>query len=256
MKKISLVGCGTIGREIANAIYRKIIPAKLVAIYDINPESCRRLKKKLNDISNGVKLPAVCRTLRDAIRPSDIVVECAGQKAVREIAAVAFPMKKDLFVMSVGALIRWNDIIKRAKKNGCRVYFPSGAIAGLDAVAAASLGKVDSVRLITRKPPKSLGLDISREKTVFRGRARDAVRNFPANINVAAALSIAGIGQEKTQVEIIADPKVQTNTHRVEITGDFGRITTCTENIPSPTNPKTSYLAILSAIAELRKIVE
>jgi aspartate dehydrogenase len=153
-----------------------------------------------------------------------------------------------------------------AKRHGKRLYVPSGAIAGLDAIKGAMLGRVFKVTLTTRKSPRALegapyvvkkGIDLGALKeptTIFSGSAEEAVPAFPANINVAAALSLAGIGADKTLVRIIADPACDKNIHEIEVEGDFGRLVTRMENVPSPHNPKTSYMAALSAIGLLQRI--
>jgi len=252
MLKISIIGCGAIGSEIAEAIDKKIIPAELVSVYDIIPEKAYDLISTLKN-SN----PVVAKNLTQSIKLCDIAVECASQTAVKEIAKIAFPLKKDIFVLSVGALITYNWILKSAKEFGCRVYFPSGAVAGLDGLKAATFGKIKDVVLITRKPARTLiGKDINKEKIIFEGTAREAVQKFPVNINVAATISLVGIGPKKTKVKIIADPKIKRNIHEIEITGDFGKIITRAENVPSLLNPKTSYLATLSTISELKQIAE
>jgi aspartate dehydrogenase len=166
----------------------------------------------------------------------------------------------------VGGLIGKEKLLKLAKNS--RVYIPSGAICGIDGLKSASAGRIDSVTLTTRKPPKGLegapylkerGIDPARfkdETVVFDGSAKDAIKGFPQNVNVSAVLSLAGIGAARTRVRIIASPGSERNIHEVEITGDFGKILTRTENVPSRTNPKTSALAILSAIATLGAIAD
>lgn len=253
MKKISLIGCGNIGLQIANAIDKKIIPAELVAIYDRIHERSKKLKSKLKNTT-----PEICNSVASAIKQCDLVVECASQDAVKEISKLAFLEGKDIFVMSVGALVVYPEIMQLAKKRNCKIYFPSGAIAGLDGIRALAVeqNKIKAVTLTTIKSPMSLGMKLrgKKAKVVFDGTAEDAVRKFPANINVSAALSICGIGPKKTRVKIVADPKVKTNIHEIEVASAAGKIITRTENVPSKENPKTSYLAVLSAIAELNEI--
>ncbi|OGS17944.1 MAG: aspartate dehydrogenase [Elusimicrobia bacterium RIFOXYA2_FULL_40_6] len=249
--KISLIGCGTIGKEIAIAFEKKIVNGSLVALYDFIPEKSDELKEILKNNS-----PIIAKNIHEAVSIADFVIECASQKAVEEISKPAFSQKKDIFILSVGALIVFPHILKSAKKHNCKVYFPSGAIAGLDAIRGAKLSKISSAVLSTRKPPEALGLKLKTEKVIFNGTAKEAIKKFPANINVAAALSLAGIGPEKTKVRIIADPKVKRNTHEIEVISGSGRIFTRTENLPSPSNPKTSYLASLSAISYLKEICQ
>ncbi|OGS21161.1 MAG: aspartate dehydrogenase [Elusimicrobia bacterium RIFOXYA2_FULL_39_19] len=251
MKKIALIGCGTIGKEIALAIDKKNINATITAIYDVIPEKAEDLKNILKN-----NFPIITGTIKEAVGTCDLIVECASQNAVNEISKTAFPSKKDVFILSVGALIAYPQIMKSARRFNVKVLFPSGAIAGLDAVRAAKLSGIVSSTLTTRKPPVALGLNLKKEKIIFRGSAKDAIKKFPANINVAAALSICSIGPENTKVIIIADPKIKRNTHEIEVISKSGRILARTENMPSPDNPKTSYLASLSAIANLRELCQ
>jgi len=171
-------------------------------------------------------------------------------------------------IMSVGGLIESEGLLEEARKKNIRVYFPSGAICGIDGLKAARLSRIDAVTLTTRKPPgglegapylKEKNIDIHSIKTeevLFSGNPLEAVKGFPKNVNVASILSLAGIGAKKTKVRIVTSPEYTKNVHEIEITGDFGRITTKTENVPSDKNPKTSKLAILSAIATLKSIAE
>ena len=171
--------------------------------------------------------------------------------------------------MSTGALLDedlFSSMLKVAKKNGRKIYVPSGAIVGLDNIKSASLESISEVTLTTRKPPKSLegapyikqkGINLSLLKepcVLYEGSAKEAVEFFPQNINVAASLSLASIGPERTRVRIIADPNIENIIHEIHVKGEFGEIYTKTINKPSPSNPKTSYIAALSAIATLRKI--
>jgi aspartate dehydrogenase len=202
------------------------------------------------------------------IKKADLVIEAASAKVSGDIAKKAIAAKKDVMIMSVGGIIEdYAALFNLAEQNGCKVYLPSGAICGLDGVKAAAIGKIYRAELITRKPPKGLAgapfieknrIDlegITRETQIFEGSALEAIKGFPANINVACALSIAGIGPEKTRVKIMTSPEYTSNTHEVILEGEAGRIVTRTENLPSPSNPKTSYLAILSAIATLKQIL-
>jgi aspartate dehydrogenase len=168
--------------------------------------------------------------------------------------------------MSVGGLLGKEDVLRQAAESGVRVFIPSGALCGIDGLKSASVGKIESVMLTTRKPPKGIegapyirekGIDLSgvkAETVIFDGTAEEAVKGFPANVNVSAVLSLAGIGPKKTRVRIVTSPEYTKNTHEVEIVGDCGRITTRTDNVPSKANPKTSALAIFSAIATLEGI--
>ena len=261
--KIGLIGCGAMGREIARAVDAEFKDsAVLLAITDIDEKKTRALRSSLK------QKPDIL-TVEKLIKASDLIIEAASAKASGGIAKKAVANKKDILIMSVGGIIgMYPSLFARAKKNGCRVYLPSGAVCGLDGVKAAALGRIDKVELTTRKPPEGLkgapfveknkiDLDqIKSDTVIFEGSAREAIRGFPANINVSCVLSIAGIGPNDTRVKIIASAESRANIHEIIVQGAFGKLTARTENVPSPANPKTSHLAILSAIAVLRQIFE
>lgn len=264
MLKIGVIGCGAIGSRICMAIDSGIIKARLEAIYDRSGEHCEKLLVSLKN-KPGIFPPS------DLISKSDLVVECASQAAVRELGLLVLEQGKDLMVMSSGAFMDQdllNRFIMTAENNGCRIYIPSGAIAGIDGLKSASQALIQSVILSTFKNPKGLmnapfikenNIDIfsfEKRTLIFEGNAKDAVRAFPANVNVAASLSLAGIGSEKTIVRIFVDPAASRNVHEVKVIGDFGDFSCRVENVPSPDNPGTSLLAALSAIATLKKITE
>ena len=199
--------------------------------------------------------------------PVNIVVEAASQDAVKDVALSILQNKRDLMIMSVGALLDESiyDILSDACKDFKKtIYLPSGAIAGLDGIKSVK-DELESISITTTKHPSSLrgakffeDSDIDLESitsptTIFKGTAKVAVSLFPANINVAALLSLSGIGSEKTTVKITADPNTDKNTHHIEARGKFGKMTFTIENFPDLNNPKTSRLAILSAIEMLRK---
>ncbi len=262
MKKIALLGCGAIGTQIAMAIDSGKIPAQLTQIYDQSKQSSEELASKLKNkpiiVENSHLLSS---------GQVDLVVETASQQAVKDVALSVIQNKKDLMIMSVGALL--DSSVFEVLTDACTefsktIYLPSGAIAGLDALKSAK-NELTSVTLTTTKNPKSLkgakffetsDVDVEKiQKTtvIFEGTASDAVKLFPANINVAALLSLVGIGNEKTKVKIIANPDTNKNTHEIEAEGKFGKMNFLIENVPDETNPKTSRLAILSAIETLRK---
>ena len=261
--KIGLVGCGAIGSEIAKSIDRGDISAQLVAVCDHNPETAQELISSL-------MIKPVKANLEELVDKSDLVVEAASQRAVPAIAKAALVKGRNLMIMSVGALADvelYRSIKRMASEHGSKVYLPSGAISGLDGLKSASSGSIKRVTLTTTKSPASLeGAPHVRERKIdlkglkeptliFEGSAADAVKAFPANVNVAATLCLAARDGD-VRVRIIADPNIKVNRHEIVAEGDFGRITTKVENVPSPKNPKTSYLAALSAIATLRSIIE
>lgn len=258
MVKIGIIGCGAMGTELASAII-KISGLKLVAVTDNVPEKAQGLRRKVSAKIKVMDLDGLCNAV-------DLIVECAHPQVVPEVLNAALKFRKDVMIMSVGgALLNWR-CVEKLTENGCNVYLPTGAIAGIDAITAAKLGGIQSAMICTRKPAKSFtgvkylhdrGIDpagFTAPQVVFRGNVLQAVKQFPVNINVAATLALAGIGPRKTRVQIIADPAIARNIHEITVTGKCGTIKTITENVPSPNNPKTSWLAILSAIAALNQI--
>jgi len=262
MKRIGSVGCGTIGSELAKRIVADFSDAaRLVAVCDVDEKAARKLLAE-----PGCEASAC--GIDELIGKCDLVIEAASGKVSADIALKCLKSDRDVLIMSVGGLLdRCGEIMEAAQKSSGKLTVPSGALSGLDAVKAAAAARIDSARITTRKPPRGLAgapyiveneidLDsIEDERVIFEGTTLEAVRGFPKNINVAAALSLAGIGPEKTMVRIMTSPEYSTNSHEIEVTGDFGRLVCRTENVPSPTNPKTSYLAVLSPIAALKAIL-
>ena len=262
MKRIGLLGCGSIGTQIALAIDSGQINARLTHVYDASKTASNTLVEKLNDKPIIVENPHLLSS-----NPVDIIVEAASQDAVKDVSLSVLQNKKDLMIMSVGALLDESiyDILSDACKDFKKtIYLPSGAIAGLDGIKAVK-HELNSISITTTKHPRSLKgakffetseikLDSITTKTIiFQGTAQEAVSLFPANINVAALLSLTGIGSNNTKVIIVADPQTDKNTHQIEVEGKFGKMTFTIENVPDVNNPKTSRLAILSAIETLRK---
>jgi len=262
LKKIALLGCGAIGSQIALAIDAGKIPAQLTQIYDQSKEAAEKLVSKLKNKPTIVENSHLLSS-----GPVDLVVEAASQQAVKDVALSVLQNRKDLMMMSVGALLDESvfEILSEACKEFSKnIYLPSGAIAGLDAIKSVK-DELELVTLTTTKHPNSLKgakffetSDISLDKIdtqtiIFEGTASDAVKLFPANINVAALLSLVGLGSQKTKVKIIADPNTDKNTHQIEAIGKFGKMNYSIQNVPDTTNPKTSRLAILSSIETLRQ---
>jgi aspartate dehydrogenase len=261
LKKIALLGCGAIGTQIALAIDSGQIPAQLTQIYDKSLESAQKL------VSNLKNKPIIVQNSHLlSSGPVDLVVEAASQQAVKDVALSVIQNKKDLMLMSVGALLDNSilDVLTDASKEYTKkIYLPSGAIAGLDALKSVK-DELDLVSLTTTKHPSSLKgalffdtSNIELEKidkttTIFEGTSEEAVKLFPANINVAALLSLVGIGSKNTKVKIVADPNTTMNTHQIEARGKFGKMNFLIQNEPDRNNPKTSRLAILSAIQTLK----
>jgi aspartate dehydrogenase len=229
----------------------------LAAVSAQNPEKHRSW------LGNLATTPAVL-PIEKLVDAADIVIECAPSKLIRSIVAPFVTSGKTAIVLSAGALLENEDLIELAKQNGGQIVVPTGALIGLDAVTAAAVGNIHSVRMVTRKPIQGLAgapyivennIDIERitePLRIFEGTAREAAKGFPANLNVAVALSLAGIGPDRTKLEIWADPLVTRNIHRVEVESDSARFSMSIENIPSE-NPKTGRITALSVIAYLRK---
>ena len=263
-KRIGIVGCGAIGFSLAEAIVKDFTEEVcLSALYDLDKQKARDLSRKMQKRGS-----LAVSTLKDLIGNSDLVIEAASAKSSFDIAKTALILKKDVMIMSVGGIVAgFDNLQKLAIKNNCKIYIPSGAISGIDALKAAHIGKIRKVTLTTTKNPlafrgvryiqeKGINLDkMNKETVLFFGKAAAAVKYFPQNINVAAVLSLAGIGVDKTLVRIIASPKVSKNIHEIRIESNAAVITTRTENVLHPQNPKTSYLAVLSAVATLKQIL-
>lgn len=254
--KVGIVGVGAIGQTIAKALDRGKVAGVLVAITD------KDLVKAQAFAATLTHRPAIL-PLGELIARSDLIVEAASQEALEEIVPKILKARKDLLVLSVGGLLRHEEWLRLAEVKGCRILVPSGAIAGLDGLKAASMGEIWSVTLVSRKPvhalrgaryvvEKRIDLEALEEETViFEGSAREACQAFPTTANVAAALSLAGIGAEKTRVKVVAVPGGSRNVHEITVEGEFGRLQVFVENVPSEENPKTSKLAALSALATL-----
>jgi aspartate dehydrogenase len=259
---IGIIGAGSIGSYVARAILRgEVEGAHLLAIADIIPPP-EDLTKELQ--SHGVSVVNSFPSLLEF--PLKLVVECANQEVVRQCADLFLSRGIDLLIMSVGALAQESflaNIARIAEKNRCRVHIPSGAVGAIDALKAAKLHGLEEVTLTTRKPPRSLGkiegIDLehlTEPLILYEGKATEAVVKFPQNVNVAATVSLAGIGPEKTKVRVVADPTIDQNVHEIQARGAFGSLEIRLANNPSPQNPKTSFLACLSVVALLKRIQE
>ena len=263
LKRIGIAGCGVIGSQIAKSILKDFASvARLSALYDIDPLKARGLSKKLG------KRNLAAPNLKALVAKSDLVVECASALASAQIARQAIESGRDCMLMSVGGLLQGERILELARRAGVCLYIPSGAVCGIDGLKAHSLAGLKKVLITTRKPAIALKnapyvtrnkIDLSgikKETAIFSGKAKEAVQAFPQNINVAAVLSLAGIGKDKTMVRIIASPDANINSHEIEIESKAGKAFIRCENIPCPDNPKTSYLAVLSAISALKQIFD
>jgi aspartate dehydrogenase len=247
--KLGIIGCGAIGNDVGKAA-DKMEDIEKIYLFDKKEEASDKLCKSLKK--------AEVKSVKDFLKDVDVVFEAASQSAVEEYAEQIIEEGKDLVIMSVGSLLDEKfrkRLEKTAKEKHCRIYLPSGAVCGIDGVLSASIDIIDEVTLVTTKPSESLDKKFIKRAVIFKGNAGDAVKKFPMNINVAASLALAGIGFEKTRVEIVADPVATRINHKILAHGKFGRLRAEVENMPNPNNPKSSYMASLSAVATLKKII-
>jgi aspartate dehydrogenase len=258
-QRVAIAGFGAIGKVVAQHLDRGIDGLALTAV-------SARDHSRAEQAMAGFARPMPVVPSRSLWEHADIIVECAPAALLREIAEPSLAHGRMVMVLSCGALLDNFDLIDLARRHSGRVFVPSGALLGLDAVAAAAEGSISTVHMITRKPPRGLSgapyleenaidiAELSEPKLVFVGTARQAARGFPANVNVAAALALAGIGADRTTIEIWADPRVTRNVHRIEVEADTARFSLQIENVPSAENPRTGRLTALSVIAALRKL--
>jgi aspartate dehydrogenase len=256
---VAIVGLGAIGQTLSRALAGGAVPGVALAGVAVRD----RAKGEATLRSFGIEVP-ICELGR-LPEIADYVVECAPAAVFDEVVRPLLDAGKRVIVLSVGALLSHPDLIDLARARGGQIIVPTGALLGLDAVCAAAEGKIESVAMVTRKPIAGLlgapylidnDIDISKltePKLVFKGSAREAAKGFPANLNVAVALSLAGIGPDKTTLEIWADPTVTRNTHRILVKSDSSAIDMTIENVPSE-NPKTGRITALSVLALLRKL--
>lgn len=260
--RITIVGCGAIGSKLAKAA-DDMPEVKRIYLIDLNRGYAEKLEKEL-------KKAIVVESVEDELYHCDLVIEAASQDAAKDILMKSVSRGVDVMMMSVGALVDddfRSQTFDKANNSGARIFIPSGALAGTDALRSASSDEITSVELRSTKNPKALAdieylekkgihpSEVKESTVLYSGTAREAVKLFPRNINVAATVSLLGIGFDKTTVTIILDPEVKSNNHDLIVTGVFGRTECRTFNVPSPDNPRTSYLASLSAISALKRII-
>lgn len=248
-QKIGVAGVGALGSVIVSRLLNGMGGYELIGVSDIGP----------------VAFDVPVLSFGELAEKADIVVECLPAAIVPELARAVFKEEKTLVLLSTSSLLLFPDIIEEARASKGRIIVPSGALSGLDAVAGLRQGGIDSARIASTKPPRgfrgaphvvqnNIDLDsIKSRSLLFSGNAIEAARAFPANVNVAATLSLAGIGPEKTQVEVWADPDAKGNSHEITVTGGGSTLTSRIENTPDPANPKSSTLAAWSVLACLER---
>jgi len=258
--RVAVAGLGAIGQTVARALDSGKVPGcRLAAVSGRDPEKTQAF---VDSLSAAVPMAS----LEDLAGHADVIVECLPPALLKAVAEPALRAGKTVVVLSVGALLRYPELIDLAAEiTGARILAPSGAALGLDAVAAAAEGRIESARMVTRKPPagfkgaprvveENIDLDgLTEPLMLFEGTAREAARDFPSNLNVAVAFSLAGIGPDRTRLEVWADPGITRNTHALEVVSDSAVLRMTIENIPSE-NPKSSRITALSVIALLRKL--
>jgi aspartate dehydrogenase len=257
--KVGIAGFGVIGKAVARALERGIEGAELVAVTSGDAQKARLAMAEFSRpvaIVSAEELAAQC----------DVIVECAPTAAFLEIVIPALTAGRQVVTVSAAALIENMHVVDLARGAGGRIVLATGALLGLDAVRAAAEGEIFSVTMITRKPPRSLlgaphlvknGIDIAalaEPLKVFSGSAREGAAGFPANVNVAASLALAGIGPDRTRLEIWADPTKERNTHTITVDADSVRFEMTIENVPTPEKPGTGKVTALSVIAALKSL--
>ncbi len=258
-KTVALAGLGAIGLPLARALDKGIDGLRLISVAARDPVKARA---RLAGFHNPPALVDIAE-----LAHADIVVEALPAAMFERVAVPAIEAGRIFVVASAGALLPRMHLVRRAQQTGARIVVPTGALLGLDAVRAAAEGRIDSITIETRKPPSGLAgapylekhgidmLDVTMPIRVFSGNARDAALGFPANVNVAAALALAGIGPVRTQVVIWADPTLTRNVHIIHVEAEAARFSMRIENVPSEDNPKTGKITPLSMLACLRGLV-
>ena len=258
--RLAIAGMGAIGMRVAQMVDAGGI--KGMHLVAVSANDVERAARRVVDFDSA---PSIL-PIEVLVEVADVIVECAPAALFEMVATPVIENGKCLMTLSVGALLKRPDLIDKAASTGAQIVVPTGALIGLDTVRAMAVGEIHSVTLTTRKPPNGLmGAphlmdnnisinNLTEPFCVFRGTAREAAAGFPANVNVAAALALAGIGADKTSVEIWADPTINRNIQSVTIESDSGEATMTINNIPSQENPKTGRIVANSVIASLQRM--
>ena len=255
--KVGIVGFGSIGTEVAKAL---IIGVENFSLYGVVSRSRENVEQRILQLNHQIKI----FELETLIEKCDIIIDCAPKEAFREIAIQCIQKDKTLITVSGAGILDNLDLEEMAREKNTQIILATGAILGLDALRAASESKINSVKMTTRKPPNALsnapyvvknGIQLHQlleSKLIFKGSATEGAKAFPANVNVAAAVGLAGIGADKTELEIWADPNLNRNTHKVEVDADSAVFEMSIQNVQTPENPGTGKITSLSVIACLR----
>ncbi|MBI3033359.1 aspartate dehydrogenase [Candidatus Woesearchaeota archaeon] len=249
LTKIGIIGVGNIGSFLCNELNKS---EKIVLfVFDKDGNAISKLEQKRIKVM-------IAWSLRELISNVDVIIEAAHPLVVGDLLTELNNQKqyqKKVMIMSIGGLIDCLKVYEYLKTKGVKIYLPSGAIGGIDLIEAA-YDHINKITLQTTKSPKSLALgNIKQKQIIFEGNVEDAIKKYPQNINIAARIALAAKDQNKITVKIIVDPEIKTNQHEIFIEGDFGKAYFKIENIPSPNNPKTSYLACLSALQKIKELI-
>jgi aspartate dehydrogenase len=262
-RRLGIVGCGAIGSLVARLLEKKKSSFRVTAVFDAEADRAGRLSRNLKS------KPFVCPSLNRLFSKCDLVLEAASVKAASLVAESALRRRKPIVLMSTGAfLLNRKKLSNLARRYRTKIHLPSGALCGLDGLKAArQIGKIKEITITSTKPPRGFegapGLTTAQKSSLYKSRTAfylyegdvwGAIRRFPANVNVAATTALASQAFEKLKVRVVADPRVKTNQHEIRVTGDFGELTAITRNVPSRENPKTSALAIQSALALFERL--
>ncbi len=257
--KIGFIGCGAIGSRLAKSVKQDLKTYCTIAgLYDVIPEKPLSLASNLK-----IEKKLIKKSVTQLIKSCDFIIEAIASTETTKIIRQVVRAKKNILIMSVGKVLNAQDVFKLAKKNQTNILVPSGAISGLDVIKSVGADNISNITLTTRKPPSGLsqsdyltrkGINIDQikaETVIFDGTVDQAVELFPRNINVAATIALASGLKNRIRIRIITSPKFKVNSHEIEVYGKFGHLTTRTDNVVCPDNPKTSYLAVLSAMQTL-----
>ena len=257
---LAIAGLGAIGMKVARAVDRGLVPG--VRLVAVSAHDKTRAERRCADFA----APPIIVDLGVLCDHADVIVECAPAKVFGDVAKPAIAKGRCLMPLSVGALLNHMDLVETARETGAKIIVPTGALIGLDTVRAMAVGTIVSARLETRKPPRGLAGaphlvdnavsidDLEAPLCVFQGNARAAAKGFPANVNVAAALALAGIGPDRTEVQVWADPTIDRNIQSVTIVSDSGEATMTMNNVPSDDNPRTGKIVANSVISALLRL--
>ena len=259
--RVAIGSLGTIGRAVALRLDAGIDGLVLSAV---SARDHARARERMGEF----RQPVPVLPLAVLAEVADVIVECAPAAVFAVIAEPAIAHGRIFIPSSIGALPSNWHLVDQARRTGARIIAPSGALLGLDAVRAAAEGTIYRVSMVTRKPPAGLAGspylvkhrididDLTEPRRVFAGSALDGIKGFPANVNVAVALGLAGVGPERTELEIWADPTLDRNTHSIRVDADSARFELKIESVPSAENPRTGRIVALSVIATLRRLVD